>query len=153
MAALLAFDLSILPPNAHIVDATLSLWSVSRSNDNMATGGAYQINRPWQATAATWLQANDGRPWGQPGANAVPQDRSAEANDTVTIDTVGRWYDWRITNLAQQWLHDPQTNHGVILKAFSQGNVLYTFASAEFALPAYHPKLTIHYWIPNSLAP
>lgn len=148
MAPLIRFDLSVLPANAHIVDAQLSLWSLNRSNDNSATVGAYLLNRTWHAQQATWLQATATQVWSLPGANAAPEDRNATPYVTAEVSETKHWYDWDVTALVQDWVRNPAGDNGVILKAFEIPKVQYDFASSEYNTPAARPKLTIRYWTP-----
>ncbi|MCS7039905.1 MAG: DNRLRE domain-containing protein, partial [Caldilineales bacterium] len=153
MAPVLRFRLDGLPAQARIVEARLSLWVLSRSNDNPATTGAYPLHRPWRADQVTWQQATADVPWTQPGANGIPADRGAVPLSVQTVTETGRWYDWDLTPLAQAWVADPTTNHGVILKALDVPRVLYTFAAAEYPNPAARPRLLIRYWTPTPPAP
>jgi hypothetical protein len=153
MAPVLRFRLDGLPTHARIVEARLSLWVLSRSNDNPATTSVYPLHRPWQADQVTWQQAAAGTPWAQPGANGIPADRGAVPVAVQTVAETGRWYDWDLTPLVQAWVADPTANHGVILKALATPRVLYTFASAEYPNPATRPYLLIRYWTPTPPAP
>ena len=148
MAPLILFDLSGLPVDAHIVEAKLSLWTLSRSNTNTATVDVYRLNRHWEVEQATWLLATSSQPWSAPGANAFPDDRSSFPYDTVEVDELQQWYDWTITALAQEWVQNPEGNNGMILKAFAVPKVQYNFASSEYHNPTARPKLTILYWTP-----
>ena len=149
MLPLLRFELTGLPPNAHIVEATLSLWTLSQSNDNVAVVDLYQLNRAWTPSQVTWQQAAQGTPWGKPGADAVPSDRYGLPHSQQAVSEVGVWQTWDVTPLVQSWLFDPTANRGILLKAQSQGNVQYAFASAEYNNPGARPKLTIRFWTPS----
>jgi len=148
MAPLIRFDLSGLPADAHIVEAKLSLWSLSQSNDNPATVDVYRLNRLWQVEQATWLLATSSQPWSAPGANTTPDDRNAAPYATTEVTETKHWYDWNVTALAQDWVQNPEGNNGIILKAFAVPKVQYNFASSEYHNPTARPTLTIRYWTP-----
>ncbi|MCO6449429.1 MAG: DNRLRE domain-containing protein [Caldilineales bacterium] len=151
MDPILRFELGGIPANAHIVEATLSLWSITQSNPNTATIGIYKLNRPWNESEVTWEVASTSTPWGVSGANAIPEDRSGIPLSTQAVDETSTWYEWDMTSTVQSWLYDPASNDGVILKAFAEPRVLYDFASAEWHNPSARPKLTIRYWMTESV--
>ena len=146
MAPIIRFALTSLPSNAVVVEAKLSLWAISQSNDNPATVGLYQLNRSWNANEVTWQQATTEQTWNQPGANGVPSDRSDHPYDVQEVSQTAQWYEWDLTALVSSWLFDPASNDGLVLKAFAEPRVLYAFASADYNNPEARPKLTIRYW-------
>ncbi len=148
MSPILRFELAGLPGNAHVVEATLNLWALTQSNDNPAVVDLYQLNRDWTPSQVTWQQAAQGKPWGQPGANAVPSDRYGSPISQRVVGDVSAWQSWDVTSLVRSWLFDSTTNHGLLLKAQAEAKVQYAFASAEYNNPASRPKLTIRYWTP-----
>jgi hypothetical protein len=149
MSPILRFELVGLPANAHIVEATLSLWALSQSNDNPAVVDLYQLNRAWTPSQVTWQLAAQGTAWGTPGANAVPSDRYGLPHSQQVVGDVGIWQTWDVTSLVQSWLFDPATNRGVLLKAQAEAKVQWAFASAEYNDSGARPKLTIRYWTPS----
>ncbi len=149
MFPILRFELVGLPANAHIVEATLSLWALSQSNDNVAVVDLYQLNRAWTPSQVTWQQAVQGTPWGKPGAGAVPSDRYGLPHSQQAVGEIGVWQTWDMAPLVQSWLFDPAANHGILLKAQSEARVQYAFASAEYNNPGARPKLTIRFWTPS----
>ncbi len=150
MAPLLSFDLSAVPPNAHLVQATLSLYALSQSNDNPAVVGVYRINRAWSETEVSWQMATATQPWQQAGANAIPDDREALPRSQQIVQDIQRFYNWDVTALVQEWLYDPQSQHGLILKAFDEARVQYAFASSQYVNPLARPQLTLTYWMSSS---
>jgi len=145
LSALLRFDLSSLPTDAVIDRATLSLFCLSRNQADrtlMATG--YELLRPWTEDQATWQQASNGQPWATSGADGLT-DRRSNMADLNIVDSDSTWFDFELTNLVQQWVARPETNHGVIIKGAGASSVIYFFASSEYENPNYRPRLTL--WI------
>ncbi len=148
MAPVIRVQLDQIPADAHIVDATLSLWTLSRTNDNPATVGAYRLNRLWDVTEVTWQRPLPELLWFSAGANGTPQDREVAPDDTQQVSGIQNWYHWHITNSVRTWIAKPEQNYGLVLKAFDDPRVYYAFASAEYNNPGARPKLTITYWTP-----
>lgn len=150
MAPIIRFQLDNLPPDAHIVEATLSFWVLTRTNDNPATTGVYRLNRPWDVSEVTWNDTTETELWFVPGANGTPGDRDATPYNVVQVGETGIWYDWNVTSLVQEWLRTPDSNYGVILKAIDVPKVHYALASSDYHNKEARPKLTIRYWTPAS---
>ena len=150
---MLQFPLSGIPSNAVVVSATLSLYAESRSNVNPLTIGAYSMLRDWNPCTTNWNEASTGVAWGAGGANDTVTDRSAVAEDFATMAMTMTWHNLNLTNLVQQWVSDPSSNRGVILKP-EPGNVQYTLRSADMiAVPSTRPKLTVVYALPQDVSP
>ncbi|NOZ27269.1 MAG: DNRLRE domain-containing protein [Chloroflexi bacterium] len=150
MSSLIRFDLGVLPAKAHIAGAWLKLYAQDRSNDNEIRIAAYQVLRAWKEGQANWYYASKDNPWAQPGCNDSMTDCSALPLDTVTVNALGGWYRWNITLAAQDWVADPGTNQGVILKGLAgldEANVQYDFASSETGNINRRPQLIIDYWV------
>jgi predicted phosphodiesterase len=64
----------------------------------------------------------------------------------VTTSGIGKWYDFDVTTLAQDWVDGTLTNNGLLVRgtsAFSTST--FTFASAQSRNVASRPKLVISY--------
>jgi hypothetical protein len=146
-APLLRFDLSLLPREAVIAQATLGLFVISRSNPNPVTVGTYNVERSWSITGTTWLRAAEGVPWEEPGCNGAT-DRYLTAEDEQTLSDTEVWYSWDITRLAQIWVLDPAFNSGVLLKGTAVPQVEYMFYSSESNRADRRPRLEVGYWVP-----
>ena len=143
-SALIRFDLAPLGPNPHIEEATLSLYVVSRSNENTMTTRLYQLLRPWSESQATWQEASAGVAWAVGGATGVGVDRSGTALHTTALDATLQWLSWDITGLVAQWAADPAGNYGLIFAGEGSGGVEYRFCSGEYEWgDEFRPKLEI----------
>lgn len=148
-AALLRFDLSIVPVNATVTRAVLGLYALERTGSQAMTVGAYEAYRPWAAAQATWNQATAGMRWGTPGANDTSSDRAPDPERDNAIVAVPQWYEFDLTHLVQKWVRDPSVNHGLIFKAFGDPASV-RFVTAEHGGTDIHPRLIIEYTVPGA---
>ncbi|MGQ9585404.1 MAG: DNRLRE domain-containing protein [Anaerolineae bacterium] len=150
--ALVRFDLGSLPPGAHIVSATMRLFTneVQDPEPRNMTVNAYKVLRPWTEMGATWNQANAGVNWNLPGCNGV-SDRELTAAATVVVNAPNASYDFDITSMVQGWMDDPASNHGVLLVG-SGSTVTYEFYSSEWSDPLVYPTLLVTY-LPGAPTP
>jgi hypothetical protein len=144
-AALLRFDLSPIPPNASITQATLYLYAAGWSGADISFA-AYAISRTVSLNQTTWNQAQTGNPWDSPGCNNTSTDRRPNPESTATTNGIGKWYSLDLTALLQDWQSGRMPNNGVLMRATMpyQTSMIY-FASAEFSEPDKRPKLIITY--------
>lgn len=143
--AFLRFDLTDqseavkgLDAGATVVKATLEVYAV-QGNPGVAVG-LYLPRSNWDACGITWT-----KPWQAPGANGAT-DRDAEPLSVIGSASAPEWLQFDVTGAVSQWLQDPGTNHGLIIK------------SLEASVPSQHilfgsenedaerrPRLTIQY--------
>jgi len=145
---LIRFDLAGVPPQAlsnGVRGAALSLYTGSRSNSNSTEYAAYQVNRPWVENQSTWLQAAAGQPWSQAGANGVPGDRSGTALDSRLLESVNVRWGLDVTDAVVNWLANPASNNGLLLRATDPDEVEYTVSSRENSALDQRPRLLIVY--------
>ncbi len=151
IAALLHFDLTSIPQDATVQEATLSLYVNYRSNTNLLAARVYGVLRPWVVSETTWLSATQDIAWAVPGANGIGSDRSGLPVDGLGFDSVNQWYTVTVSSLVQTWVADPATNRGLIIKADPGDSVQYTLLSSNHANPAYRPFLVVTYTRPRTL--
>jgi hypothetical protein len=151
--ALVKFDIpSSIPPGSTILAATLQM--MTNPYDHIPGRGlhvgVYKMNRPWVSTEATWRIASKGDSWQVAGANGAA-DRDEKPVVVTIVNAPSTQFSWLITGLAQGWVNNPASNHGLMLI----GDVMsteYRFGSARSADARLLPKLVIDY-IPASTAP
>jgi len=115
---LFKFDLSNLPANAVITDATLRLTVIQSGTPD----ASYDLNRllvDWSETNATWNNRLASTPWTNPGG-APNSDYVLNASATATLQSTGDSTDFSSAGLVsdvQAWLDNPGTNFGWMLIA------------------------------------
>jgi len=142
MATLIGFDLSVLPPDAIVLQASLNVTAVDWGGGHAATISAYRVTRPWVVTETTWISATSSIPWAEPGCNGAG-DRDEEAVGVFTLENVGDNPSLDLTTLVADWLAHPEDNHGVVLKGGEGTKVRHNLASAECPTVQVRPRLVI----------
>ncbi len=165
-AALLRFDVSSVPANARILRATLGFYVRTHSNEGEIDVAAYTLRRAWNPNEATWERASAAAAWGAPGANSVNgsgRDRDATPTDARSlrriryIDVTGEqfliddatWYSLDITAAVREWVANPASNFGVVLKG-AVGSTEVEIAASESRDVGLRPCLVITYAEPEA---
>ena len=130
-----------MSPTTQIVSARLYLKSAGAIPDLPLD--AMRILRDWSATDATWLQATAGASWALEGCSS-PADREVDAESAHVSASDGFLY-WDITDLAQRWVMQPESNHGIVLLNNLLSDAMYTFYSSEATAAANRPYLQVRY--------
>jgi hypothetical protein len=141
------FDLSALPTNAYVTQATLRIFIIDRTNGANINLRFYRLLRPWQTNQVTWHEASSGVVWERPGANDVYIDRSGAFGASVAITTTTGFYDIDLTSLVRDWVRNPATNYGALIVPTGESSVLYRMAAENFMVAGSRPKLTVAYSI------
>lgn len=177
------FDLSGIPSNAVITQATLRLYqysTISMSSGDWLKVGAYRLLKSWDEGTGG---SNDGAcwnyrfiggtgPWTNIGARGVtdPPDRHrrwdgsnwVQSPDSWVECTDGvRWVEWGVTPSAQLWHGTPSQNFGMVLDtAFEQAPYMndndngVEFRTREYPDdPSLRPQLVVTYYIPGAQTP
>ncbi len=133
--SLLKFDLSGIPPEAEIHNATLELYLYKYDDADNYEVSIHALNDSWTETGVTW--------------NNVP----TYSSDPIDISTVGfpkppHYVSWDVTNAMDNML---KTNYGFLVKMANENNgnpwKMKMFRSRENS--TYSPKLDIEYsqWV------
>ncbi len=149
--SLLRFDLSGIPANATITSATLSLWLTDDFSDNAGTFNVYRVKRAWTEDGATWNAAATGSNWNTPGLDLTTDaEGAAIASRVMTAGAANGEKQWTLDPAkVQEWVAGTLANNGLLLKAGLEQNDQYRFASSDYVLPGWRPKLVIHYTLPT----
>jgi hypothetical protein len=147
-AVLVRFDMSLLPREAVIAEATLALYVLNSSNNNPVSVAVHNVKRPWNSTTSTWLRASEGEEWEEAGCNG-PGDRYLTHEDVQDLTATETWYEWDVTRLAQTWINEPDLNHGVVLKGTAVPHVEYRLHASDSRQTELRPRLELRYWVPD----
>lgn len=145
----LRFDLSLLPTNANVENATLRLYKDAATLYDVRASVAGLLRR-WDEGSATWEVAETGQPWLAPGASALGEDRTTWASEAQLVLQGSGWYEFDVTALVRGWSATPASNYGMVVLASpgeSEASVEVKFVSREG--PAdYRPQLVISFTLP-----
>ncbi len=149
---LFRFPLTGIPANAYVLGAYLSLYpyTVTKTIQPMVIS-AYPLSRDWTAAQATWYNARNGSPWAGPGAEVVPDDREANAQDVQLAGKPLRRYAWDVTEVVRRWLTGAKANQGLLLRGLpmpvNDGESWneFFFASSDYGDVGRRPKLVVVY--------
>ncbi len=135
-------DVSSIPAPYPVDQATLHVWV-----DSFAGGGsphtlsAHQVQTAWDEATATW-----NTPWSAAGGD---YDDTPVGTTSISAADAGRWVTIDITPLVQQWVADPGTNLGVMLRATGTSWTRFNLASSEYWDDATKPYIEIQYRAPG----
>jgi hypothetical protein len=145
----LKWDLSSLPADARVLNASLRLYYV----DPEGEGGdnTYMVS----VAKVAGVNVDIGQATGNSPDNIVAWTGGADggAKNLAPVETavaVGKnrgWVVWNVTNMVQEWVEAPWTNQGMAIDpdpAASEGSNRH-FASREHPDPKLHPELVITY--------
>ncbi|MCD6291351.1 MAG: DNRLRE domain-containing protein, partial [Anaerolineae bacterium] len=136
-------DVSSIPAPYPVDHATLHVWV-----DSFAGGGspheltAHKVLSAWDEATATW-----NTPWSTPGGDYDP---TAVGSTTISAADTGKWVTIDVTSLVQQWVADPSTNLGLLLRATGESVTHFNLASSEYWDSSVRPYIHIEYRAPGS---
>ncbi|MFC8421082.1 DNRLRE domain-containing protein [Streptomyces sp. NPDC057236] len=140
--ALLDFGDLGVPASSRVLQATVRLWGTQSTRS--AEGAVYEL-RPLTRDFdenATWNKATSTTAWTTPGGDvgAAVSDVGAMSNDPAR-------HDWDVTSLAQGWVNDPATGHGVAIRTADEtaAQERSVFLSSETPEQRLRPKLVVTY--------
>jgi len=154
-SALLKFDLTAMPTGATVVGAKLYVHSYYSYDDGQTRPAsqyvtAYPVRRAWMEDEATWTKATNTDVWGTPGC----YDQSDYAERGLAVGQMrpeqaeyGYPYVFDVTQMVLDWLSEPGSNQGVLLRA-SGGTTEYCLVSSECTAPGKEtkrPRLDVYY--------
>ena len=148
-AGLLRFNLQSIPTSAIVNQATLRLYTYNRDYGLPTDVQVYGLLRPWVDTQASWQSASGDSAWDQPGASSPGVDRSEAIYATRPVSTLSTWYSFDITALVAQWIANPGSNYGLLLRGAGSNSVSYSFASSNYPSVSVRPQLQLEYMVPT----
>jgi len=135
--SIIQFDLSSIPLNAHITDASLSLYynNTSKTPGQMGNNAAYlrRLIEPWDENTVAW----NGQPNYVTDNEVLIPASTFESQDYENID---------VTELVQDMVQFPATSHGfMFMLQTEQGLASMKFYSSDGSDPNKHPRLVVTY--------
>jgi len=144
------WDLSTLPQDTIIQEATLSLYMYdfegTGGDDNYEITAHKIINHNPDISSCTWNTYDGSNSW-TGGANGGEQDIASAESSTI-IDKTSGYKNWAITQMVQEWVDNSSTNFGLMLNsdttAASDSNRY--FRPSENSYQDQRPVLIIKYF-------
>ncbi len=143
--ALVRFDLSTIPDDVEVDNATLRLYAAGWSGTGDTTFGAYVVLRRWQACDATWYEAISGDPWASAGCDDTAVDRRPEPVGAFTTNGPHSWYTLDLTAVVQDWLDEVLANQGLLLMNTGALDRPIFYFGAINGDPQFVPQLVVEY--------
>lgn len=153
---LVRFNLSSIPANAIILNATMQLWVEDVPNKDINVS-VHRLTKDWDEGYQDTAPAVDGVTWDVADTDPLtPWVGGGEFNQTIynlttvyTSESIGVWHDFNITTLAQEWINGTP-NYGLIMKHSNEPpiNERVKFTSDDGAAGA-RPKLVVSYVTPH----
>ncbi len=143
---LVQFDLTAITDLAQVDEAEIGFW-IPYVGANPVTMEVYELLKSWSESSSTWVQADGSTAWEMPGAMGS-SDRAAAATDAQTVDVAGTWVWFDVSDLAQQWIGDPGTNHGVAIVGGGRVNAEQQTISSDYPVIPVRPQLRLVYQAP-----
>jgi hypothetical protein len=143
------WDLSGLPGNITVANATLWLYSVGEEaggkDNTFAVSVAKVTGVLPDLGAATWNRYDGLSSW--PGGENGGAAAMAAVESSAAIGKMPRWVSWDVTGMVQDWVAGPETNSGMVIdadpSAGAGGNR--SFGSREYPDLLSRPRLVITY--------
>ena len=105
----LQFDLSGIPEDASIISATMYVLSNDYYNDNAMSGttNIARVTSEWDETTCCW--------------NNMPSWTGNYLTSNVNPPKSGKWAEWDITTLVQEWVYGCYPNYGLHVRNNNEG--------------------------------
>jgi len=121
--------------------------SLEVTDKTTQTYGLFGSTLPWVESSSTWLEAAKGYAWGAAGAAGTTDFLPTVLADVgpadvgqldVSLNDIGQ-------ELVEQWINNPSSNHGLILKDYEGADDGLDVASREAETPGTRPQIQITY--------
>ncbi len=140
---LITFDLqNYIFPGMKVKSAYLTLGK-SAPSLSLNQIDIYPVTKYWYFSSS-WNQAGTADNWSNPGGDFNPVSVLLEKRSLMDYDLFKLK-----TGVVQNWVDNPASNYGLIIKAIDESAVTNrrAYCSNEYATPVFRPKLTIYYTI------
>ncbi|MHC4739309.1 MAG: LamG-like jellyroll fold domain-containing protein, partial [Planctomycetota bacterium] len=144
---IIKWDLSSIPTDATVIDATLYLYQVETGGDTSYDIPVHKIiNVNPVISTCTWNTYDGTNPW-TGGADGGQSDIAAAEDTQVVNATNNEYKTWSVTNMVADWVSTPSGNYGMLLNSDSVASIdsHRFFASTEVVDASTRPKLIVTY--------
>jgi len=150
--AIMKFDLrnTRLTPRDKVTDASLMLRFSACNNSENQTINVHRVLVPWDEMSSCWNRPDEGTEFWN-GCDPNGGFASREPVASVIKSTQTGWYEWygeNMTNLVQDWITNPATNYGVLIKIADDNrneDHQFHFWSSDVSDSTLRPRLEIVY--------
>jgi len=145
---IIKWDLTDIPTDANVTEATLYLYQVETGGDTSYDIGVHKIiNVDPNISTCTWNTYDGTNSW--TGGADGGQGDIATAEDNQSVNSTNNAYKtWTVTNMVQAWVSTPSSNYGMLVNSDAVASVdsYRFFASTEDSNNAIRPKLIVTYY-------
>lgn len=139
--SLIEFDLTLLPTDATLISASLSLFHTTETNTQGQTGDnatfLQRITSPWTEETVNWNN--------QPSITTLNQ-----VELTTSTSSTQNYLNIDVTQLVLDMLNNPSSSYGFMIKLQTEsGMKSMKFASSDATNPALWPELKLIYELKN----
>ncbi len=145
-SVLVQFDLTGITDLAQVDEAEIGFW-VPYVGSNPVTMEAYALLKPWSEFGATWQESDTGTTWEMPGATGAT-DRDSTMADAQTVAAGGSWVWFDVSDLAQEWIGNPDANYGIVIAGGGQVNAELQAIASDFPVISVRPQMRLVYAAP-----
>lgn len=154
---LIKFDLSSLSSSAVFSSVIFSLYANADLSSNARTFRVYRLKRAWvegtqdnvaNTTGASWNDYSVGNAWQTAGGFGTDDCEQTDIGSRAftATETLNQFKDFTLTPTTKASL---DLGNGWLIKADTEANDAYAFASSDDATAANRPKLVIVYKVPS----
>jgi hypothetical protein len=146
---LIKFDLTSIPSNATITSAIFSFYVTADYSSTARTHRVYRLLRAFDENTATWNISATGSNWTTAGGfSPTDCEQTDIGSHDMSAGELDGYKDFTLSNTAiQEIVSGSFTNNGFLLKADTEVDDAYQFASRTYATTTARPKLVIDYSI------
>ena len=142
------FDLSSLPSDREIANATLSLYCYNQEGES-AEYAVYRVTEPWAEGEGAYhsgeVEPTAPEPWITWNRQPSFDSTQAYATEFIAPGSAPRWINLDVTKLVENWYDGSLPNYGIVLRLVEENGsvkVLY-FHSSESEEAELRPKLVV----------
>jgi RHS repeat-associated protein len=137
-----------IPADAQITAADLRMWATTVIPGTVGDViDVHRLTRAFSETTATWNRASSTTAWTTPGGDYDP----APMDNHGGLTNDPEWQFWDVRPAVRQWLADPSSNFGLLLKMHDEvpQSVRVMLLSSEGSEPMLRPTLEVTYLEPT----